>query len=91
METIIILRNGLCHKESPIIFLEKGFRKNLLIKGKSSRNYLLERINSISKIYKYYYEYSKKLDDSSWIKNYTKYRISNGVNGNDFKKIKIDV
>ena len=33
----------------------------------------------------------KKLDDSSWIKNYTKYRISNGMNGNDFRKIKIDV
>ena len=61
------------------------------MKGKSSRNYLLERINAISKIYEYCYNYSKKLDSSSWVKNYLKYRISNGVNGNNFKKIKIDI
>ena len=91
LETIIILRNGLCHKESLIIFLEKGFRKNILMKGKSSRNYLLERINATSKIYEYCYNYSKKLDSSSWVKNYSKYRISNGINGNNFKKIKIDI
>lgn len=91
LETIIILRNGLCHKESLIIFLEKGFRKNILMKEKSSRNYLLERINAISKIYEYCYNYSKKLDSSSWVKNYSKYRISNGINGNNFKKIKIDI
>lgn len=87
LETIIILRNGLCHKESLIIFLENGYRRNKL--RQNSRNYLQERINAINEIYEYYYEKKKNLNPSSWIKNYTKYRIKNGKNNNDFKKIKI--
>ncbi|WP_405350813.1 hypothetical protein [Fusobacterium animalis] len=88
LKTIIILRNSLCHKESIIIFLEKGFRKNLLKrKIKKSRDYLQERINAITKIYEYYT--NKKLSDDSWIKKYKKYRAKNGSNKINFKKIKI--
>ena len=88
LKTIIILRNSLCHKESIIIFLEKGFRKNLLKrKALKSRDYLQERINAITKIYEYYT--NKKLSDDSWIKKYKKYRAKNGSNKINFKKIKI--
>lgn len=74
LKTIIILRNSLCHKESIIIFLEKGFRKNLL-KGKA-RDYLQDRINAVTRVYEYYT--NKKLSNDSWIKNYEKYRAKNG-------------
>ena len=46
------------------------------------------------KIYEYYYlklGKKKKLKNDSWIKDYRKYRLSNGENGIKFKKIKIDV
>ena len=91
LKTIIILRNSLCHKESFIIFLEKGYKKN--VKLKLNIDFLQLRINAASHIYEYYEKRvnkrKKKLDNNSWIKNYLNYRLSNGKNNIIFSKIKI--
>ena len=91
LKTIVILRNSLCHKESFIIFLEKGVKKNQILK--TSTNFLQLRINAVSKIYEYYektkHNKTKKLKQNCWIKDYKKYRLNNGKNGIYFKKIKI--
>lgn len=82
LDTIVILRNSLCHKESLIIFLEKGYKKNLKERKKAkelsynlNRNFLYERINSIAFIFEYYTLRKsgkiKKLSEESWIKNIT--------------------
>lgn len=86
--TIGILRNALCHKESLVIFLEKGYRKNKIIakklkgKGIMNNDFLQERIISIEIIYNYYLKIQnkkkKQLDSKSWIKNFSKYRLKNG-------------
>lgn len=104
LRTIITLRNALCHKESLILFLEKGIkqnrkknleRKKLKIKTKQSPiDYLELRINAISEIYEYYYKrmkLNKKLNEESWIKKYRNIRLSNGKDGINFKKLKIEV
>lgn len=97
LRAVTILRNSLCHKESLIIFLEKGIKKNKVLKKQNKKiteDYLQSRINAVSKIYEYYYlrlGKKKKLKNDSWIKDYRKYRLSNGENGIKFKKIKIDV
>ena len=98
LRTIITLRNSLCHKESLILFLEKGIKRNRKIKSlkttKQPIDYLQLRINAISEIYEYYYNRKnlrKKLKEDTWIKNYRKTRLSNGKNDINFKKIKIDV
>lgn len=98
LRTIITLRNSLCHKESLILFLEKGIKRNRRIKSlkttKQPIDYLQLRINAISEIYEYYYSRKnlrKKLKEDTWIKNYRKTRLSNGKNDINFKKIKIDV
>ena len=89
LETIIILRNCLCHKESMIIFLEKEYKKNTKNKANDNKDYLNMRINAIEKIYQYYE--NQKLDSNSWIKKYSKFRISNGKNGNNFIELKINL
>lgn len=104
LRTIITLRNALCHKESLILFLEKGIKqnrkKNLERKKLKEKikhhpiDYLDIRINAISEIYEYYYKrmkLNKKLNEESWIKLYRKLRLSNGKNGINFKKLKIEV
>ena len=97
--TIIILRNSLCHKESLIIFLEKGNKKNemkrfeLKQKGQTLKeNFLQFRINAIVKIYEYYMQREKKkMPIDCWVRNYSKYRLKNGQNGIKFNRIKINV
>lgn len=105
LRTIITLRNSLCHKESLILFLEKGIKQNRkknferkkerqLSKKLPPIDYLELRIKAISDIYEYYYKrmkLNKKLTEESWIKSYRKLRLNNGKNGINFKKIKIDV
>ena len=105
LRTIITLRNSLCQKESLILFLEKGIKQNRkknlerkkekqFSKGLPPIDYLKLRIKAISDIYEYYYKrmkLNKKLTEESWIKSYRKLRLSNGKNGINFKKIKIDV
>lgn len=101
LDTIVILRNSLCHKESLIIFLEKGYKKNLKERKKAkelsynlNRNFLYERINSIAFIFEYYTLRKsgkiKKLSEESWIKKYHCYRINN-QGKNFFKKLKIEI
>lgn len=101
LDTIVILRNSLCHKESLIIFLEKGYKKNLKERKKAkelsynlNRNFLYERINSIAFIFEYYTLKKsgkiKKLSEESWIKKYHCYRINN-QGKNFFKKLKIEI
>ncbi len=92
LQSIIILRNSLCHKESLIIFLEKGLKANNIYKN-PKKDFLQIRINSISKIYEYYHLKNNKkkiLDGKSWIKNYKKYRLSNRKDIK-FERLKINV
>lgn len=99
LKTIIILRNSLCHKESLIIFLEKGYKKNEMKKLEYKQqgrilkeDFLQLRINSIVKIYEYYMQgKKKKMPMNCWVRNYFKNRLMNGQNGIKFKKIKINV
>lgn len=81
LKTVGILRNALCHKESLVIFLEKGFRKGK--NPKIKRDILTERINSINLIYQYNtelkYNSQSTLTQDSWIVKYSKYRLKNGV------------
>lgn len=82
----------MCHKESLIIFLEKGLKANNIYKN-PKKDFLQTRINSIARIYEYYHLRNgkkKKLAENTWIKNYKKYRLNN-KHGNEFKKIKINV
>lgn len=92
IKTIGILRNALCHKESLVIFLEKGFR--MTRQQGNKRDVLRERINSLNNIYKYHMEieHNKKesLPNECWIMKYSKYRLRNG-SGVDFKELKIDL
>lgn len=92
LKTIGILRNALCHKESLVIFLEKGFRETN--KKSATKDVLKERIESINTIYKYYREISgnkkKELDKECWIIKYADYRLRNG-NRIDFKRLKINL
>ena len=102
LRTIITLRNSLCHKESLVLFLEKGVKKNRKeslkrrkgsLKDKTLNDYLELRIKAISDIYEYHYKklkIKKKLSENSWIKSYRSLRLNNGENGNNFKKLKID-
>lgn len=86
------MRNSLCHKESLIIFLEKGLKANNIYKN-PKKDFLQIRINSISKIYEYYHLKNNKkkiLDGKSWIKNYKKYRLSNRKDIK-FERLKINV
>lgn len=90
LESIVILRNSLCHKESLITFLEKGYKIDLIKTPKKS--FLQLRENAISRIYEYYHlKKGKKkiLQNNNWIRNYLNYRLKNRK-GN-FKKIKINV
>lgn len=93
LQSIIILRNSLCHKESLIVFLEKGLKANNIYKN-PKKDYLQTRINSIVRIYEYYYfkinNKKKVLKNDTWIKSYKKYRLSNKVNFK-FEKLKINV
>ena len=93
LQSIIILRNSLCHKESLIIFLEKGLKANNIYKN-PKKDFLQTRINSIVRIYEYYYfkidNKKKVLKNDTWIRNYKKYRLSNKVNFK-FEKLKINV
>lgn len=93
LQSIIILRNSLCHKESLIIFLEKGLKANNIYKN-PKKDFLQTRINSIVRIYEYYYfkidNKKKVLKNDIWIRNYKKYRLSNKVNFK-FEKLKINV
>lgn len=90
LKTVGILRNSLCHKESLVIFLEKGFRKgkNTQIK----KDILAERIYSINLIYQYYmelkYNSQTSLIQECWIVKYSKYRLRNGIKYN-FEKLDI--
>lgn len=81
LKTVGILRNALCHKESLVIFLEKGFRKGK--NPKIKRDILTERINSINLIYQYNtelkYNSQSTLTQDSWIVKYSKYRLKNRV------------
>lgn len=101
LDTIVILRNSLCHKESLIIFLEKGYKKNLKEQKRAkekmyklNRNFLYERINSIAFIFEYYMlrknRKVKKLSEKSWIKRYYSIRL-NSIGKNYFKKLKIEI
>ncbi|MGL4999806.1 MAG: hypothetical protein ACRC5T_12625 [Cetobacterium sp.] len=84
LKTIGILRNALCHKESLVIFLEKGFRKGK--NPKIKRDILTERIHSIKLIYQYYtqlkYNSQSILTQECWIVRYSKYRLKNGIEYN---------
>lgn len=101
LDTIVILRNSLCHKESLIMFLEKGYKKNLKERKKArelgytlNRNFLYERVNSVSFIFEYYTLRKngrvKKLSEESWIKKYQYYRI-NSKGKSYFKRLKIEI
>lgn len=101
LDTIVILRNSLCHKESLIIFLEKGYKKNLKEQKKArekmyklNRNFLYERINSIAFVFEYYMlrknRRIKKLSEKSWIKRYYSIRLNN-LGKNYFKRLKIGI
>lgn len=92
LQSIIILRNSLCHKESLIIFLEKGLKANNIYKN-PKKDFLQIRINSIAKIYEYYHLKNNKkkiLDGKSWLENYKKYRLSNRKDIK-FERLKINV
>ena len=94
LQSIIVLRNSLCHKESLIIFLEKGLKANNIYKN-PKKDFLQTRINSIARIYEYYYlknnnNKKKVLQENTWIRNYTKYRLGNRE-GNRFEKLKINI
>lgn len=93
LQSIIILRNSLCHKESLIVFLEKGLKANNTYKN-PKKDFLQIRINSIVRIYEYYYSKTnnkkKVLKNDTWIRSYKKYRLSNKVNFK-FEKLKINV
>lgn len=100
LKTIGILRNALCHKESLIIFLEKGFRAREKKDNKKTnpkgykRDFLKERADSINIIYKYFKELNgirnKNLPKDCWILKYADYRLRNGKRIN-FKKLKINL
>ncbi|MCI6152939.1 hypothetical protein [Fusobacterium perfoetens] len=92
LQSIIILRNSLCHKESLIIFLEKGLKANNIYKN-PKKDFLQTRINSIIRIYEYYHlknNKKKNLKENTWIRNYTRYRLSNRKEIK-FEKLKINV
>lgn len=101
LETIGILRNSLCHKESLITFLDKGYRKDKIVgeylrsQGKTlNRSFMVERINATDIIYQYHkLKASKKikqLDNNSWIKRFSKNRLNNGK-FEYFKKMRINL
>lgn len=93
LQSIIVLRNSLCHKESLIIFLEKGLKANNIYKN-PKKDFLQIRINAVSRIYEYYHlrnnNKKKSLKENTWIKNYTKYRLGNRK-VEKFEKLKINV
>lgn len=93
LQSIIILRNSLCHKESLIIFLEKGLKANNIYKN-PKKDFLQIRINAVVRIYEYYHlkinNKRRILKKDTWIKNYKKYRLAN-KNENRFEKIKINI
>ena len=92
LQSIIILRNSLCHKESLIIFLEKGLKANNIYKN-PKKDFLQTRINSIIRIYEYYHLKNNKkkiLKENTWIRDYTRYRLSNRKEFK-FEKLKINV
>lgn len=80
LKTIRILRNSLCHKDSLVTFLDKGWKKDKGSENKYS-NFLLSRIQVIQKIYKYYIEEIKNeklnINSENWIKNFSGYRVGN--------------
>ncbi len=101
LETLGILRNSLCHNESLITFLDKGYRKDKIVgdflksKGKIlKRSFITERINAIDIIYQYNKLLrsgkKKQLDGSSWIKKFSKVRLNNGKI-EKFQNIKINL
>lgn len=92
LQSIIILRNRLCHKESLIIFLEKGLKANNIYKN-PKKDFLQIRINAVARIYEYYHlrnNKKKSLKENTWIKNYTKYRLGNRKE-EKFEKLKINI
>ncbi|MGL4393175.1 MAG: hypothetical protein ACRCSK_07050 [Fusobacteriaceae bacterium] len=84
LNTVHILRNAICHKESLVTFLDKGDRV-----GKLS-----VRKNAINFIYKYSQQENigvkiKDLNLWGWIMRFEIYKFGNSVN-NKFEKIKIE-
>lgn len=101
LDTVAILRNSMCHSESLITFLDKGYRKTKkkALEAKQgkwilNRDFLIERSNSVDFIYNYYMKSKnnkfKKLDRKSWIIDFSNFRLKNGKVKN-FKKIKINL
>lgn len=77
-----ILRNSLCHKESIITFLDKGYRRNqqtLDLRIQAINNIVLYRNKSLGKV--------KSLPHDCWIVKFSNYRLNN----KNFKKIKINI
>lgn len=75
LNSIVILRNSLCHKESLITFLDKAWRLNYQQGSNRRRDYLKERQSAIAFIYEY--AYNKKINSNSIVLNFNQYRLKN--------------
>lgn len=87
LKGIVILRNALCHKESLVTFLDKGYREDL---KRNSSNFLKSRKNAINIIYCYRFKNQKRLNSDSWIMSFETYRL-NQTKLRNLRKIKLNL